>query len=371
VFEVVAVVAVVDPGAATFGARIVPEEPVGVGPVLAASDAGVRAAAALAEAVCEAAGFGAVVFEGDDAVSEVGAVASGDFREPVVETDAADAVADVEVPVEAGDPAGPADGAFDVGAAEAAERVGGTGASPDPRSEASIIGDAHVPEYAASEGAAAQEPDVEADGEPEFVPASGYSEAAEAGESSAGISAAAGVALEPAVLVTAVGASADLGLDVLAPAGELTDTGPEAFVAAAAESAGAELEALVAAEEPTDTGPEAIVAAAAESAGAELEVLVPAAAESAGRELKVLAPTEELADAGPEACAAVAAKPADTGPVALVAAAAESDDVGLAAFAAAGLLEPWPEVGTAGIPDPAGDLSESIGDEALAVLVLD
>jgi hypothetical protein len=38
----------------------------------------------------------------------------------------------------------------EVGAAGAADRVGGIGASPDPRSEASNIGDAHVPEYALS-----------------------------------------------------------------------------------------------------------------------------------------------------------------------------------------------------------------------------
>lgn len=39
-----------------------------------------------------------------------------------------------------------ADAAGEVGVAGAAVRVGGIGASPDPRSEASNIGDAQVPE---------------------------------------------------------------------------------------------------------------------------------------------------------------------------------------------------------------------------------
>ena len=45
----------------------------------------------------------------------------------------------------------------EVGVAGAADRVGGIGASPDPRSEASNIGDAHVPEYALSD---VDEPDA-------------------------------------------------------------------------------------------------------------------------------------------------------------------------------------------------------------------
>jgi hypothetical protein len=53
------------------------------------------------------------------------------------------------------------DAALGVGVAGAAERVGGTGESPDPRSETSRIGEAQVPEYAASEGAPAHEPEVE------------------------------------------------------------------------------------------------------------------------------------------------------------------------------------------------------------------
>jgi hypothetical protein len=46
-----------------------------------------------------------------------------------------------------------------VGVAGAADRVGGTGASPDPRSAASSIGDAQVPEYALSVDVDAHDPD--------------------------------------------------------------------------------------------------------------------------------------------------------------------------------------------------------------------
>ena len=67
-------------------------------------------------------------------------------------------VAGVSGAVDATEPLGAPEAAYaaalvsdpEVGAAGAADRVGGIGASPDPRSEASNIGDAHVPEYALS-----------------------------------------------------------------------------------------------------------------------------------------------------------------------------------------------------------------------------
>lgn len=50
-------------------------------------------------------------------------------------------------------------GEADAGVEGAADRVGGIGASPDPRSAASSIGDAQVPEYAPSVDVDAHEPD--------------------------------------------------------------------------------------------------------------------------------------------------------------------------------------------------------------------
>jgi hypothetical protein len=68
----------------------------------------------------------------------------------------ADAVPEPLLPEAAGaaadEPVRAADAVVDpeVGVSGAADRVGGIGASPDPRSAASNIGDAHVPEYALS-----------------------------------------------------------------------------------------------------------------------------------------------------------------------------------------------------------------------------
>ena len=56
-----------------------------------------------------------------------------------------------------------------VGVTGAADRVGGIGASPDPRSAASSIGDAQVPEYALSVEADAHDPD-DVEAAPELPP---------------------------------------------------------------------------------------------------------------------------------------------------------------------------------------------------------
>jgi hypothetical protein len=64
-----------------------------------------------------------------------------------------DAVADVDAPVAVDEDVVGADAGAAVAAgpeAGAADKVGGIGASPDPRSDAPNIGDAHVPEYALS-----------------------------------------------------------------------------------------------------------------------------------------------------------------------------------------------------------------------------
>ena len=92
--------------------------------------------------------------------SAVGSVAGAavDLRAVAAAADDADAdaVPEAVLPeaasVEAAEPVCAADTVADpeVGVAGAADRVGGMGASPDPRSAASNIGDAHVPEYALS-----------------------------------------------------------------------------------------------------------------------------------------------------------------------------------------------------------------------------
>jgi hypothetical protein len=107
-------------------------------------------------AVCGEADFGApvVVLEAADVAFEVGTDAG-------LRAVAAVAVVTVEAMAEPAAAPGAA-AVVEAGAAfGAAERVGGSGASSDPRSAGSIIGDAHVPEYAASEGADAHDPDVE------------------------------------------------------------------------------------------------------------------------------------------------------------------------------------------------------------------
>jgi hypothetical protein len=120
-----------------------------VGPVgiaLAFAGAADVRGAAPAGGVCATADFdaGADVFEAGGVASDDEAAARGDFREPEVDVDD---VADVGVAgafaVEAD--AG-VDAALGAGVAGAAERVGGTGESPDPRSETSSTGEAQVPE---------------------------------------------------------------------------------------------------------------------------------------------------------------------------------------------------------------------------------
>jgi hypothetical protein len=189
-------------------------EPVDV--ALALVDAADVRATVPAGGVCATADFGADVFDADNVASAEEAaadeaVASGDFREPEVDVeDAADVGVEGAFVVEAD---ADADAALGVAVAGAAERVGGTGESPDPRSETSSMGEAQVPEYAASEGAAAHEPELEV------------------------------VAEEP-------GALADFELEALvAAAGESGDAAPEIFVAVVAELA--------------NTGPEAFAVTAA------------------------------------------------------------------------------------------------------------
>jgi hypothetical protein len=94
--------------------------------------------------------------------SAAGSVAGavGDLRTVAAAADDADAVPEAVLPVATGVEAAELLCTVDaiaapvadpeVGAAGAADRVGGIGASPDPRSAASNIGDAHVPEYALS-----------------------------------------------------------------------------------------------------------------------------------------------------------------------------------------------------------------------------
>ena len=136
--------------------RVAPEaEPVGTPPVLA-EGTGARGA------VPAAVGCGEVDLDGADLL-EVGCVASAavaGLRAVVAAADDADAGIDADVAVDeavAGVVAAIAPDEAVVGTdagagpeAGAADKVGGIGASPDPRSEASNIGDAHVPEYALS-----------------------------------------------------------------------------------------------------------------------------------------------------------------------------------------------------------------------------
>ena len=80
---------------------------------------------------------------------------AADFRAAAAAAGDPDACAEAVVDV-VGEGAGEAG----VGVAGAADRVGGIGASPDPRSAASSIGDAQVPEYALSADVDALDPDA-------------------------------------------------------------------------------------------------------------------------------------------------------------------------------------------------------------------
>ena len=124
----------------------------------------------------------------------------------------------------------------EVGVAGAADSVGGIGASPDPRSEASNIGDAHVPEYALSD---VDEPDVLVERAAESV--DGRSEAFAA----VGLAACPDVAVgtermpNPAGVLGVSGAADDLGPAVFWPRGaaawaDAPAAGAEADVAAEA-----------------------------------------------------------------------------------------------------------------------------------------
>jgi hypothetical protein len=118
-------------------------EDVAVAPVFA--DGASARGAGPACAVCEDVDFDAIVdlLEAGGVVSDATAV--GDLRAAAAAADDPDPGAEtvVEVVEEAA-------GEAEDGVAGAADRVGGIGASPDPRSAASSIGDAQVPEYALS-----------------------------------------------------------------------------------------------------------------------------------------------------------------------------------------------------------------------------
>ncbi len=83
-------------------------------------------------------------------IQNQGAVPALRAAAPAVAVPAADEGADAAVPVPEAADVAPVAGEAEVDVADAAVRVGGIGASPDPRSAASNIGDAHVPEYALS-----------------------------------------------------------------------------------------------------------------------------------------------------------------------------------------------------------------------------
>ena len=217
--------------------RVAPEaELVGTAPVLA-EGAGARGA------VPAAVGCGEVDLDGADLL-EVGCVASAaaavaGLRAVVAAAD--EAVAGVDAAVEADeavagvDVAGAADEAVvgvDAGAgpeAGAADKVGGIGASPDPRSEASNIGDAHVPEYALSV-------DVDADCEALVEPL----------ELLDGVASAAGVAMVlDAFVAAAVLETLAVGAEGLEPVVAASDVdGPDALVERAAESVDERLDAF-------------------------------------------------------------------------------------------------------------------------------
>jgi hypothetical protein len=232
-------------GAAELAARVCAAgvEPVGVALGFAGA-ADVRGAVP-GDAVCATADFDAAVdvFEtggvasDDDAAAVDEAATRGDFREPEVDAeDSADAEVEGALAVEAD---ADADAALGVGVAGAAERVGGIGESPDPKSETSSTGEAQVPEYAASEGAAAHEPEVElvaeAPGALEAEEPPDAMERAKAVAPAAEVPSAAGADLELPAFVAATGESGEEALEILvAGLAELANTGPEAFAATAA-----------------------------------------------------------------------------------------------------------------------------------------
>jgi hypothetical protein len=159
----------------------------------------------------------AVVAAADEAVAGVDAAVEAD--EAVAGVDVAGAADEAVVGVDAG--AGPEAGA--------ADKVGGIGASPDPRSEASNIGDAHVPEYALSV-------DVDADCEALVEPL----------ELLDGVASAAGVAMVlDAFVAAAVLETLAVGAEGLEPVVAASDVdGPDALVERAAESVDERLEAF-------------------------------------------------------------------------------------------------------------------------------
>jgi hypothetical protein len=217
--------------------RVAPEaELVGTAPVLA-EGAGARGAVpatvgcgevdldgadllevgCVASAAAAVAGLRAVVAAADEAVAGVDAAVEAD--EAVAGVDVAGAADEAVVGVDAG--AGPEAGA--------ADKVGGIGASPDPRSEASNIGDAHVPEYALSV-------DVDADCEALVEPL----------ELLDGVASAAGVAMVlDAFVAAAVLETLAVGAEGLEPVVAASDVdGPDALVERAAESVDERLEAF-------------------------------------------------------------------------------------------------------------------------------
>ena len=217
--------------------RVAPEaELVGAAPVLA-EGAGARGAVpatvgcgevdldgadllevgCVASAAAAVAGLRAVVAAADDAVAGVDAAVEAD--EAVAGVDVAGAAGEAVVDADAG--AGPEAGA--------ADKVGGIGASPDPRSEASNIGDAHVPEYALSV-------DVDADCEALVEPL----------ELLDGVASAAGVAMVlDAFVAAAVLETLAVGAEGLEPVVAASDVdGPDALVERAAESVDERLEAF-------------------------------------------------------------------------------------------------------------------------------
>jgi hypothetical protein len=116
-------------------------------------------------------------------------------------------------------------------AAGAADRVGGIGASPDPRSEASNIGDAHVPEYALS---------VNVDAPCEAL--------AEPLEPVDGVASAAGVTVVLDAFVAAVVEALAVGAAALVPVVAVSDVDvPDALVERAVESVGERAEEAFAA----------------------------------------------------------------------------------------------------------------------------
>lgn len=180
-----------------------------------------------------AGGLRAVAAVLDDADPDAGPGADAGAGLP--EAAGAAEVAGVSGAVDATEPLGAPDGVYaaapvsdpEVGVAGAADRVGGIGASPDPRSEASNIGDAHVPEYALS---------VNVDAPCEAL--------AEPLEPIEGVASAAGAAVVLDAFVAAVVEALAVGAAALVPVSDVDE--PDALVERAAESADERPEAFAA-----------------------------------------------------------------------------------------------------------------------------